>query len=181
MNRRDFLHTAAAATAALLVPAAPRRAAANTPAAGPGFAAPAEARTAPRETQLYVIALYGGTGVRKPDYLATVDVDPKSSTYGQVVHRLSMPTLDDELHHFGWNTCSSCHGEAGRDRRFLILPGLFSGRIHVVDAADPKAPRLHKTIEPEVIHRRANLSAPHTVHCLPDGTIMISMLGDAAG
>jgi selenium-binding protein 1 len=180
MNRRDFLHSAAAATT--LGPAAWGRVVANQPmAAGPGFASPADARTAPRETQLYVIALYGGTGIRKPDYLATVDVDPASRTYCQVVNRLPMPTLDDELHHFGWNICSSCHGVAGRKRRFLILPGVFSGRIHVVDAADPEAPRLHKSIEPEVIHRRTNLSAPHTVHCLADGTIMISMLGDAAG
>src|SRR5207248_14241 len=47
--------------------------------------------------------------------------------------------------------------------------------------ADPTAPRLHKSIEPSVVHKRANLSAPHTVHCLADGTILISMLGDAAG
>jgi methanethiol oxidase len=36
-------------------------------------------------------------------------------------------------------------------------------------------------IEPEEIARKTNLSAPHTVHCLPDGRIMISMLGDAKG
>src|SRR5947207_591032 len=92
-----------------------------------------------------------------------------------------VPTIDDELHHFGWNICSSCHGDALHERRYLIIPGLRSSRIHIVDAADPKALKPHKTIEPEVIHRRANLSAPHTVHCLADGTIMISMLGDAAG
>src|SRR5262245_44618232 len=119
MNRRDFLHTAAAATAATLAPTARGRAAAQ-PAGGPGFASPAAARNAPRETQLFVIALYDGTGTRKPGYLATVDVDPASPTYSQVVHRLPMPTLDDELHHFGWNICSSCHGDAGRERRFLI-------------------------------------------------------------
>ncbi|HEY1376066.1 MAG TPA: selenium-binding protein SBP56-related protein [Gemmataceae bacterium] len=175
MNRRQFLRTSAAATlAGMTVPAAARP-------ASPGFSSPAEAQKAPRETQLYVIALYGGTGVRKPDYLATVDVDPKSANYCKVVRRLPMPTLDDELHHFGWNTCSSCHGDAGRVRRYLVVPGLKSGNIHVVDAADPAAPRLHKTIDAAVIHRRANLSAPHTVHCLPDGQVMVSMLGDAAG
>ena len=31
------------------------------------------------------------------------------------------------------------------------------------------------------ILERANLTAPHTVHCLPDGRIMISMLGDREG
>jgi selenium-binding protein 1 len=179
MNRRQFLQTSAAAVAAGGLPAlaadAPRKA------TGPGFASPADARNAPRETQLYVIALYGATGIKKPDYLATVDVDPKSPNYCRVVARLPMTALDDELHHFGWNICSSCHGDAGRIRRYLVIPGLKSSRIHVVDAADPAALRMHKVVEPDVVRRRANLSVPHTVHCLPDGHVMVSMLGDAAG
>ena len=40
---------------------------------------------------------------------------------------------------------------------------------------------MHKVIEPEEIAAKTNLSAPHTVHCLADGQIMISMLGDAQG
>ncbi len=40
---------------------------------------------------------------------------------------------------------------------------------------------MHKVIEGDEIARKANLSAPHTVHCLADGQIMISMLGDAQG
>ena len=43
---------------------------------------------APRETTLYVPAIYVGTGINKPDYLATIDVEPRSRTYGQVLHRL---------------------------------------------------------------------------------------------
>src|SRR5262249_27110914 len=103
-----------------------------------------------------------------------------SPSYGKILHRLPMPRLDDELHHFGWNICSSCHGQ-DKDRRYLIVPGLKSSRIHVLDALDPKAPRLHKGIEPETVRAKANLSAPPPVHCLPDGTIMVSMLGDASG
>jgi selenium-binding protein 1 len=61
------------------------------------------------------------------------------------------------------------------------LPGLHSSRIHIVDAADPKRPKLHKVIEGDEIKRRTNLSTPHTVHCLADGHIMIGMLGDAKG
>ncbi len=173
MNRRAFL----AASAALVAGSSLT----GRATAGPGYASPAEAIKAPRETLLSVIALYVGTGIRKPDYLATVDVDPKSSNYSKVIHRLPMPALDDELHHFGWNTCSSCHGDKDKERRYLILPGLKSGRIHIVDASDPKKPKLHKTIEAETIRKKANLSAPHTVHCLADGTVMISMLGDADG
>ena len=36
-------------------------------------------------------------------------------------------------------------------------------------------------IEPEEIVRKTKLTAPHTVHCLADGQIMISMLGDEKG
>ena len=90
-----------------------------------------------------------------------------------------MPNVGDELHHFGWNACSSCHGDPQQARRFLVVPGLRSSRIHIVDTADPREPKLHKVIEPEEIAEKTNLSAPHTVHCLADGQIMISMLGDA--
>jgi selenium-binding protein 1 len=97
------------------------------------------------------------------------------------VHRLPMPQIGDELHHYGWNACSSCHGDDSRKRRYLIVPGLVSSRIHILDMADPRAPKVHKVIEPDEIKRKVKLSAPHTVHCLPDGQIMLSMLGDAAG
>jgi selenium-binding protein 1 len=36
-----------------------------------------------------------------------MDVDSNSSTYGQLIGRTDMPNLGDELHHFGWNACSS--------------------------------------------------------------------------
>lgn len=145
------------------------------------YATPADAMKAPPEKVAYVPAIHVGTDVNKPDYLATVDVDPESKTYGTVISRLSMPNVGDELHHFGWNACSSCHGEEGKHRRFIVLPGIGSGRIHFVDTEDERSPKLHKVIEAEEIAKKTNLSAPHTVHCLADGNIMISMLGDAEG
>lgn len=68
---------------------------------------------------------FEGTGIDKPDYLATVDVDPSSPSYSSVIHRLPMPFVGDELHHSGWNSCSSCHGDASADRRYLVLPSLM--------------------------------------------------------
>jgi selenium-binding protein 1 len=57
-----------------------------------------------------------------------------------VVHRL--PTAEgDELHHTGWNACSSCFGDASKARRFLVLPALKSGRIYAVDVSEPRAPK----------------------------------------
>eukprot|EP00267_Zea_mays_P043419 XP_020395504.1 aspartic proteinase oryzasin-1 [Zea mays] len=38
-----------------------------------------------------------------------MDLDPDSPTYSQVIHRLPVTHIGDELHHSGWNSCSSCH------------------------------------------------------------------------
>lgn len=175
MKRREFLAAAAGATtvAGLGLPAATGH---EHESKDRTFATPADARKSPPEQIAYVVGVYSGTKVKKPDYLATIDLDPKSKTYSQVVHRLPMPHAGDELHHFGWNACASCHGQ--RARRYLIIPGLVSGRIHIVDTADPRSPKMHKVIEPGEVLSKTRLSAPHTVHCLADGRIMISMLGN---
>lgn len=186
MQRREFLQAAAGtlaasrlASSALADSSQPHHHSAA--ACGPTYASPQEAMKSERETLAYMPAIYVGTDVKRPDFLATVDVDPKSKDYCRVIHRVSMPNLGDELHHFGWNACSSCHGDETKMRRYLVVPGLGSSRIHILDASDPRAPKLHKVIEPKEIAEKTNLSAPHTVHCLPDGRIMISMLGDAKG
>jgi selenium-binding protein 1 len=173
MNRRQFLASAAAAGSLALNL---RQLRGDQQSNGRTFATPDAARASPPEQLGYVVCLYAGTGVKKPDYLATIDLDPASATYSQVIHRLSMPNVGDELHHFGWNACASCHGQ--RARRYLVIPGLVSGRIHIVDTATPEKPTLHKVIEPDEIVRKTKLTAPHTVHCLADGQIMISMLGN---
>ncbi|KAG5155058.1 hypothetical protein JHK82_013027 [Glycine max] len=99
------------------------------PKSGPGYASPLAAISGPRETLLYVTAIYSGTGRDKPDFLATVDVDPSSPTYSKVIHRLPVPYLGDELDHFGWNSCSSCYGDPTAVRRYLILPSLHKTMI----------------------------------------------------
>ena len=147
---------------------------------GPGYASPEAAMKGEREKLLYTVALYVGTEVEQPDYLATVDVDPDSPTYSEVVHRTVMPNTGDELHHFGWNICSSCHGDPSKSRRFLVIPGQRSSRIYIVDTKDERTPELHKVIEPEEIKEKTNLTAPHTTHCLSD-KLIISMLGDGDG
>ena len=93
------------------------------------YASPQEAMQAPAEEFLYLACLHGGTGVEKPDFLAVVDAEE-----GRIVHETPMPNVGDELHHFGWNRCSSaCHGP---DRSHLIVPGFRSSRIHIVNVAD---------------------------------------------
>lgn len=51
---------------------------------GPGYASPMEAfKNGPREELLYVVCVQPDQ--TKQDYLATVDVDPKSPTFKQVI------------------------------------------------------------------------------------------------
>ncbi len=178
MRRREFLGSAAAAG---LVPilGVPSGASQEHQLCHATYESPAAAMRSPRETFAFVPAIHVGTKVQKPDYMATVDLDPDSKTYGQVVGRFSMPHIGDELHHYGWNACSSCHGQ--RHRRYLVVPGLASGNIHIIDSADPKSLQLVKVIPGSEIAQKTNLSTPHTVHCRADGTMMISMLGDARG
>jgi len=148
---------------------------------GPGYATPQAAiEAAEPERTAYVMGLHVGQDVDAPDFLAVVDLDPDSDTYSEIINRVQMPNKGDELHHFGWNACSSsCHMD-GLERRHLVIPGQRSSRIHIVDTKERRDPELTKVIEPEQVYEH-DLSAPHTVHCIPDGEILISMLGDADG
>ena len=151
-------------------------------ASGPGYASPQEAMKAPREEFLYVACLHEGTGISEPDFLAVVDVNPQSDAYQQITHRTRMPNVGDELHHFGWQTCSSSHHCGGLQRQYLVVPGFQSSRVHILDVrSDPRKPEIVKVIEPEELIRKTGYSRPHTVHCMPGGIITLSMLGDAAG
>ncbi|KAL4715885.1 hypothetical protein ACJJTC_014617 [Scirpophaga incertulas] len=144
---------------------------------GPGYASPLDAfKNGPREEILYVICVQ--PDVTKQDYLATVDVDPESPTYCQVIHRTYTGNVDDELHHSGWNVCSSCYDDPTLKRDLLILPSLTSCNVYAVDVGtNPRKPTLHKVIDGKEM-RSFNCTFPHTTHCLATGEIMISTMGD---
>lgn len=149
------------------------------------YPSPRLAMQAPPERLAYLAALNPNPTDGRPDAIAVVDVDPRSSTYGQVVGRTELPYTGDELHHFGWNACSSAlcpyapHPHV--ERRYLIVPGLRSSRIYILDTRpDPTRPRVVKVIAPEEVAARAGYSRPHTVHCGPDG-IYLSALGNPDG
>uniref|UniRef100_A0AC35EQX1 Methanethiol oxidase n=1 Tax=Panagrolaimus sp. PS1159 TaxID=55785 RepID=A0AC35EQX1_9BILA len=178
---------------------------------GPGYATPAEAIKGPREKVLFITAPSTQPD-KSPDALVTIDVDPESKTYGKAickllmpnlgdeVHhmgwnvcsschgsssgvqrticKLLMPNLGDEVHHMGWNVCSSCHGSSGVQRSHLILPCLNSSRIYIIDTTDPSNLSITKIIEKDSL-KEFNVTMPHTAHCLADGNIMVSTLGDA--
>jgi len=153
----------------------------STKSTGPGYATPAEACRAPPETLVYFpcIPVDGS----KANYLATVDVDRYSPTYNRVISRAYIPASQtDELHHSGWNTCSSCHGDANAVRKYLVLPSITSAKVFLFDVAtDPRAPVLHHTVQSEEVMEKTATNNLHTSHCLADGNIMISGMGDAEG
>jgi len=142
-----------------------------------------EASKGPKEKLLYIPCIPTGSGKEdRYDYLATIDVDPTSPTYCKVISRVNMPTKGDELHHSGWNACSSCHDDASKARRYLILPGMLSGNFNIVDIgldeAQNRNPTFHKLVSGKEIAEKTGLAYPHSVHCLGSGEIMTSCMGD---
>jgi selenium-binding protein 1 len=145
------------------------------------YASPRDAAQAPPEKLAYVAAF--DRAATRPDAIAVVDTDPDSGAYGRVVGWTDLPHAGDELHHFGWNACSSAlcptapHPHV--ERRYLIVPGLRSSRIYVLDTQpDPRKPQIVKEITAEELARQSGYSRPHTVHCGPDG-VYVSALGGA--
>ena len=147
------------------------------------YPSPRLAMAAAAEKLAYVAML--NPDPQKPDALAVVDVDPASRSFGQLISQVNMTGTGDELHHFGWNACSSClcpySPHPHMERRYLVVPGMRSSRIYVLDTKwNPREPRLVKVIEPEEVLRRTGYSRPHTAHCGPDG-IYMNALGSAEG
>jgi selenium-binding protein 1 len=100
------------------------------------------------------------------DKLVTLDVNPASKKFGQVVAQLSVGTRG-EAHHAGFTD----------DRRFLWAGGLDDSKIYVFDIhTDPGKPKLVKTIGD--FAARSGLVGPHTFHALP-GRMLIGALSNA--
>ena len=106
------------------------------------YPSPDTAGKAQAETLAYVALMSPDPST--PDAIGVLDLDPGSSRYGQVTDRVDMPVPGDELHHFGWNACSSClcpyAPHPHMERRYLIVPGLRSSRISVGQRLTVKAP-----------------------------------------
>jgi selenium-binding protein 1 len=148
------------------------------------YPSPRSAMQGPPEGLAYVAALNPNNDGR-PDALAMVDLAPDSPSYGQRVGQVEMSSPGDELHHFGWNACSSAlcpyapHPHV--ERRYLVVPGLRSSRIYILDTKpNPRSPKIVKIIEPEEVFARARYSRFHTIHCGPEG-IYVSALGAPDG
>ncbi|HWH38357.1 MAG TPA: selenium-binding protein SBP56-related protein [Usitatibacter sp.] len=99
------------------------------------------------------------------DKLVTVDVNPKSKTYGKVVHTVSTGTRA-EAHHMGFTD----------DRRRIWAGGLADNRIWVFDiATDPAKPKLVRTITD--LGDRSGYLGPHTYYAMP-GRMQVQALSN---
>jgi len=147
------------------------------------YPSPTMAMSAPAETFAYIALLDRDPGGK--DAMAVIDVDPGSNAYGSMTARVDMPGAGDELHHFGWNACSSClcpySPHPHMKRRYLVVPGLRSSRINILDTEpDPRRPRVVKVIEAAELVEKTGYSRPHTSHCGPDG-IYMNAIGNKDG
>lgn len=103
------------------------------------------------------------------DFLAVVDVDPKSASYKKIVYQLDLGSAGNETHHFGFTD----------DRTHIWGLTLFSNRIFLIDvASDPARPKIVKTIENA--GGPAKLGSPHTAYALP-GRMLVSFLSSDKG
>jgi selenium-binding protein 1 len=100
------------------------------------------------------------------DKLVTVDVNPNSSKYGQVIDSLSVGGRN-EAHHSGFTD----------DRKYLWAGGLDTNKIFIFDvASDPAKPKLHRVVT-DFVDKSGGVVGPHTTYALP-GRIMVTGLSN---
>ena len=138
----------------------------------------------PPETLAYVALLNPDpTG---HDALAVLDVDPASPGVRRRRSRVSTCRAPATSCTISGGTpaaraCARTRRTRTCERRYLVVPGMRSSRIHILDTEpDPRQPRIVKVIEADEVIRKTGYSRPHTSHCGPDG-IYINALGDAEG
>ena len=67
------------------------------------------------------------------------------------------------------------------ERRYLVVPGMRSSRIHILDTKpDPRKPQHRESHRAGRSDRKTGYSRPHTAHCGPDG-IYLNALGSVDG
>src|ERR1700722_14564399 len=72
------------------------------------------------------------------DFVAVIDVNPDSATYGTITFTLDLGSKGNETHHWGYTD----------DRTRIWAGGLGSSRIWLIDVAtDPSKPRIEKILD----------------------------------
>ncbi len=102
-----------------------------------------------------------------PDFIAVIGADPQQSDFGQIVNRVDMPNVGDELHHFGYSA----------DQHRLIVPGLFSNRIHVFDVGSDGSTMTLGAVNEDLV-TDSGYAVPHGVMAMHD-VLLAPMIGAA--
>ena len=119
-----------------------------------------------QERFLYVASI--AQSATDPDFVAVIGADPSRSDFGQIVNRIDMPNVGDELHHFGYS----------HDQRRLIVPGLFSNRIHVFKVKRDGTTMALKAVNDQLAAESGYI-IPHGSMMAPHGTTIVPMVGAA--
>ena len=120
---------------------------------------------ATQERYLYVTTL--SKSADDPDFIAVIGADPRYADFGRIVNRVDMPKAGDELHHFGYSP----------DQKRLIVPGLFSNRVHVFDVK-AGGKELHLRAVNEDLVADSGFVVPHGVMAM-HGKVLAPMIGAA--
>ncbi len=102
-----------------------------------------------------------------PDFIAVIGADPDQPDFGEIVNRVDMPNVGDELHHFGYSA----------DQQRLIVPGLFSGRIHVFDVGSDASTMTVSAVNEDLV-TDSGYAVPHGVMAMHD-RVLAPMIGAA--
>ncbi|HEX2779644.1 MAG TPA: selenium-binding protein SBP56-related protein [Gemmatimonadaceae bacterium] len=116
------------------------------------------------ERYLYVATISKSTA--DPDFVTVVGADPRREDFGQIVNRVDMPNVGDELHHFGFSG----------DQKRLIVPGLFSNRIHVFAIGNDRKSMTLTTVNDQLASSSGYI-IPHSVIATSRGTAFVTMIG----
>jgi methanethiol oxidase len=119
-----------------------------------------------QERFLYVSTI--AQSATDPDFIAVIGADPDQPDFGQIVNRVDMPNVGDELHHFGYSA----------DQRRLIVPGLFSGRVHVFDVGSDGSTLTLGVVNEDLV-TDSGYAVPHGVMAVHDGMLLAPMIGAA--
>ena len=121
-----------------------------------------------QERFLYVATI--AQSATDPDFVAVIGADPRRSDFGKIVNRIDMPNVGDELHHFGYSA----------DQRRLIVPGLFSNRIHVFRIKG-KGKRMALKAVNDKLAAKSGYVVPHGSMTMSHDTTLVPMIGAANG
>ena len=103
-----------------------------------------------------------------PDFVSVVGAHPRRADFGTIVNRIDMPNIGDELHHFGYSA----------DQERLIVPGLFSNRLHVFDV-EPRRSSMRLRAVNEQLASASGYVVPHSVIARAPGRLLVTMIGSA--